>query len=802
MSFKDDKMEYIEDDIQKIQMKTGMYISYVGKKGALHLTKEAINNAIDECLNKNSKANKISVEYHIDTDRFKVEDNGRGIPENDYPLHIFCTKLNSGSKFTREQGGASAGENGVGLTATNALSEVFVLSSVRNGMEHRIEFHQGVMVSDTTNKVKKNNGTSLEFIPSKKYLGKSTSIPYKEMVEWLTKISYFIPKHITIKVEIFDGMKVVDRYKFRGRTIKELLKDSQDSAISTIITGKANQSIVEDFQGRKIPRHLELSYAFSYSSTPEPYIDSYCNFINTIDGGVHLDTVKETVTRYLANATKKAMTDREKDKMDILWVDVHSGLNLVVNLSTDMQIQFVGQTKNKVSSEDVVDPLKQMTQEILIEYFNKNSDELNQLIKIVKLNAKARMEMTKVRNAVVKEVTNNFDEHLMNNFSPANNKGKQYREIYIVEGDSAKGSAVQGRDPDTQAVFAMRGVSANAFKKDLSGILQNKEWRDLVKILGCNIGASFDINKLRYNKIIILTDADIDGAGITSLISAFFVRYLPELVDAGILYKAISPLYLVNSKKKPFINNKTEYVELFRDNIIKNYKISTITRDGLINMSKSDITEFLLDTTNYSDDLIKVAKHYRVNKFLIETVSAFIKLNCPDGMDDIYKDNKTLTRFIELIQKDFPEITVKIKDNHISIRGVIDGRFQSLRINNRFIRKCKLINEVYSKYGVILSVKEKDTTPTNMTIGRFIDATKRYVPAILNRFKGLGESDPEELWETTLNPDNRVLIQLTFDNVESDLIKFGILHGDSSAEKIARKNMMRGYQINREELDN
>lgn len=809
MKFVDDKIDYIEDDIQKVQMKTGMYISYLGKKGALHLSKEIINNAIDEAINKKSSCKKIIISYYTDTDTLVTEDDGRGIPENEFPLDIVCTKLNSGSKFTREQGGSTAGENGTGLTAVNALSSSFILSTFRNNKRHVLEFNEGVKIKDEFDNVNwKEHGTIVSFTPSKKYLGKSTEIPYKDLIKWVETISYFIPNKLKILFTVYNGNNILEEYKFKSKSILDLLKNKVDTFISDKYIFEDKINLVEDFQDRKINRELKLEFAFGYSNDSEPYIDSYCNFINTIDGGKHLDAVKEGITRYLSTSTKKSLTEREKGKLDITWADVLYGLNIVVNISTDMQMQFASQTKEKITNDALYDPIKNMTTDVLTKYFNDNNDKLNSIIKIIKLNAKARLEMNKVKNSVVKETTNTFSEHGMDNFTPANNRGKQYRELYIVEGKSAKGTAVAGRDPATQAFFAMRGVSANAFKKSLPEILENKEWKDLVKIMGCNIGSSFDINKLRYNKIIILTDADIDGAGITSLVAAFFVRYLPEIVNQGILYKAISPLYLIDNKNKPFVNNKAEYVEVFRNNITKNYKISLIENNDKYDLSKTEFNEFLYDTNMYSENLIRLSKHFGVNKYLIEKISAFICLENPDIINDsslinelFYNDDNynKIKLLLKNIQEKFPEITIK-GDN--SFRGIIDGHYQSLVVNERFVRKVKCLFEVYKKYGYLLYVKENKSDDVLMTIGEFLDATQNYVPTIKNRFKGLGESDPEELWETTLNPDTRTLIQLNFDNYDKDLSVFGILHGDSTKEKQARKDMMKGYKINRDDLDN
>ena len=220
--YDDDKMEYFESDIEKIQVKTGMYISYVGEKGALHLAKEAIQNAIDECANKKSPGKKIKV--ILDSGALYVEDDGRGIPENEVPMEIVCTTLNSGSKFTRENSVATAGENGVGVTAINALSKYFSWESYRDNKCHKLEFENGIKKKDTTKKSKKEHGTIISFIPSTKYLGKSAIIPKQGLIDWVENESYFLPRDCKLNLIIVENGKEVLNNTYKYKELDGLLK--------------------------------------------------------------------------------------------------------------------------------------------------------------------------------------------------------------------------------------------------------------------------------------------------------------------------------------------------------------------------------------------------------------------------------------------------------------------------------------------------------------------------------------------------------------------------------------------------
>ena len=807
--FQDDVMEYIEEDIDKIKRKTGMYISYVGEKGALHLAKEVIQNAIDECANPKSPAKDITITLDILSDTLTVEDDGRGIPEDTLPMDILCTKLNSGSKFTREQGGASSGENGVGLTAVNALSTTFEWSSYREGRVHRLVFKDAVKSKDEFKQLKKSSkqhGCVVKFSPSQKYLGKSAKLPKKGLKEWVENISYFIPKKSKITLIITKGLETISTDKFKAKNISDLLKSRlTDEAYTPIFSFSGDTTLMEDYQGdRKIKRDLKVQFAFSYTNSIEPWIDSYCNYVNTVTGGVHINAVKEAIWRFLTKKTNDSMSEKEREKYKVLKVDIENGLNLVVNIFTTMQMQFVGQTKTEISNDELFNPIKEIASTEMESYFNDNKGELANIIKVIKANCKSRLNANKIKTAVVKENMNKFDKHKMENYTPCNNDGKAYKELHICEGQSAMGALVDGRDPDTQAFFAVRGVPANGYKRDGSTILDNKEWYDYVKLTKTQILDKFDINKFYFDKVIIETDADIDGHNISSEIGAFHALYMPEVVKAGRLYKAVAPLYHIDDKKHPFVRDKREYAEVYQDKIIKKYDVSIVTEDGIVALKKNDYKEFIYDTQEYPDYLIRLAKHFGINKYLIERIAAYFIIKYGDNIDidKILTNEKESLEFIEHVQKKFPEITLK---GHNNIRGIVDGRFQSLKINNRFIKKLDEIGEIYKKYGYLLQVSPKDTdkkTKTKMTIGEFLDMTSALKPRIITRYKGLGEANSQQLWDTTLNPDTRILIQLTMDDVERDLKIFAKLHGQTKADIEARRAMMAAYKIRREDLDN
>ena len=789
--FIDDVIEHKEDDIEKIQTKPNMYISYLGSAGSLHLAKELINNGIDECINKNSPGDTIDIFLDEAENTITVSDNGRGIaPES---MIVVSTKLQSGSKFDRLSSSSSAGENGVGITAANSLSEKFEIIVHIYGEKSKVQFCRGKTKDGVvTTKIKNadKHGTTFVMQPSKFFMGDDCDIIADDLIAWLDKIIYLVPSDIKINLSIKKKGKeslVTKKYSNKDGLydyIKKLCNKPLVSPIHFIKTTK----MTETFHGEKYERFLGIEAAFTYDANSVEFTtDSFCNFVNTIDGGIHVDGVRQGLVQYLGKMTRESLSERDSKKYDIIPSDVTQGLVLTVYLNTTFQPQFTGQTKEKVGNSFLFKPIRELTYAALFEYFKANPKELKKIIDRVKLNAKARVESTKLRNSVIRGEANNYEEFLMENFNPANNKGKNdYRELFLIEGKSAKGSSSEGRfDRDTQAIFALRGVPLNAFGAKLDKVLLNDEFRTLVKILGCNIGERFDINKLKYNKIIILSDSDSDGFNITSLLCAFFITHLPELVKRGYIYKAVAPLYRIKSKYKDFILNKQEYVQIFekqiRDNILL-YDINT--NKPYTNLELQDL---LMVNRNYFEELQRTSNHLAIHPFLLEYIA-------------IHRHEKD---FYKKFKKKYPELTID-EDNVMS--GIYEGKYQILIMDKLFDKRMKemdrYIHEI-NKDHMYFIVKEKNSNDLidrgTMTLGEFLGLCNKFQPIIQARYKGLGELKPKELRDTTLDPDNRILIRLTVDDIEKDLSVFNILHGDESDE---RKLMMEHFRINREDLDN
>ena len=825
---KDNKMVYLEDDIQKVQIKSNMYISRYGKYGTFHLVREIIQNAIDELLDDNSLGNKIEITYNKSTDTLVCIDNGRGFPENDYPLDIFVTTLQSGSKFFREEGFGSAGEFGVGLCVTNALSEEFEITSYRanEGKAHTLKFKEGVKTYDKFKDTDK-HGTKVLFKVSKKYMGEDSDLPIDDVITWLDTMFYLDSdrlksKNITCSLRVYDGIDLIGVYKFKAKPFSDLVnkivpanlkkKDLTDKLYfeNSIKFVENSKTLVDNGDGtsrvEKVPtdKEIHFSVALLYITNPnysEPAIyDTYCNYTNTIENGTHKDVFEEVYCRYMQSKINETISEKQRDKFKVTWDDIRTNMYCVINMSTNAAVGFVGNSKEKISCPDIAPHVKNLCSEGIEKFFNDNKDILSSYIKYIKLTTKARLEAAKVKVATQTERLNTMKEHQMPNYIRCNNTGKQWKELFLTEGNSAGGSARNGSNTDTQAFFLFRGVPFNALKGNLADAMNNKEWHDLVTILKCGIGEKFDLNKLYFNRINILTDSDVDGYNISASILAFFYKYLRPIIETGKLYKVYSPLYKLEGGQ--YAITKRNKTKIYQDNVVKTYKIKPESSDKFL--SKDELYTLLMDVYDYREILINAAEQSgEVNKYAIEIIVAYLTLSGVtdniEKLDDYFNEQKYITKMMNFIQNKYKEST--FNNSRFSI--IIDGKRSIIKVNNRFFRKVSELIPIYKKYGYYVEVKDKKSGNSSiMSIGEFLDVSMKLQPTIQSRIKGLGELNGDDLRKTTLDINHRISEQYTVDDVERELAIFELTHGKSKQAALDRKKMMREYKINREDLDN
>lgn len=771
--FKDDDIRVIEDDLERLRERTTVYISYKGDKGALHLCKELINNAIDEAMSPKSPCKNIQIVFNEKENRLTVSDDGRGIPFQ----HIVdvATKLQSSSNFGKTKQGAEvsfkAGENGIGLTAINALSEYLTIIVTREGKRGTFNFVDGRLQGEPIyEKVDPaEHGTTAIFVPSEKYLG-PCHIKEADLFSWLSLISHFVPSSKTIyytPIKKKGDEKKTIKLKYANGPVKLLESNMKKPLLSTTMNFKSNEP------------NVQVCFNYDEADSTDGYNTiSFCNWVHTIQHGEHVSGAKTGYCQAMMKIVPTFMTENEKKKWNITFEDIRLGLCTEIFLFHN-DPQFTGQTKECVGNRDIFKDVRDAVYKATMAYMKDNAAEAKKISNYIKKNARARLEVSKIRKSDYKAM-DSFEESVMSGYSPAIGKG--YKELYIVEGDSAKGGVTGVRDAMTQAVFKIKGNPKNTYGIKLAEVLQNAEFKTLIKIIGTGIGKDFNLAQSKFDKIIIFVDSDIDGFNMTSLLSTFFLCFMPELVKAGMLYKAKAPLYILKDSKNKYILSKVEYYKIFADKVVEN---TTLIDSKGKKLSNEDMHALIDSNKDYLLELEPLTQYFYTNPELIE----FTLLYAPSP------------KFNYVLKKRFPELTYDEATN--VIQGSIDGVYQYLVADQAFFDKCerltKLIKDV-NKSDIYYTM-ESNGYKSLTSLGMFFKNTKKYLPEIEDRIKGLGELDGEVMWETTLNPANRELIRLTIDDLERDLNTVKVLHGPDS--KLRKAFMIdNNHKFNRDDLDN
>lgn len=814
--FEDDKFVHLESDISKIRGRFRQYISYSNEKGAASVVTELLYNCIDECRNPKSPGNKIHVEFDERDGFIRVDDDGRGIPLG--ILEKVYTSLNMGSNIdTSDKASLKAetlGQNGTGTLAICGLAERVEITSYRGGTEDKYKtlvFEEGIKVDEKDGKCAPNkHGMSIRFKPSK-IMGKNTRIVWDDVHTELVNFQFMNKQGIKVDSIYYDKDGNVTNEKYKALPFVEILnRNNKETFISQKYSFTIDaDNVDEEIDGRIIKRFLSMDLVFVYTSSLTPYIDSYSNSNNTVDNGDHLDGAIEALCRFLQTSTKNSLGEKEKEKLDIKWEDVKNGLSIAVALRTNFERLYTGQTKHKVVSNDIRKIIVNLLSDYFNTYFTKNQSQLKELINIVKMNAKARREGDKIRTAVVKNTLTNWSSFKMKNFDACTNKGKEYKELFIIEGDSAKGLLKQARDPRFQALFAIRGVSLNVFKVDIDQIVGpkgNREFTDLITVMGCNVGSKFDLSKLNYDKIIIASDADVDGLFIRSLLMAFYFKIFPEIIEDGRLFIAEPPLYRINDKKDPFVINTTDYINRYVKLASNNYKLGyQLTKDELNIewLNKDQWFKFLGDTSKYVDTMKSLVDRYKVNDRLLEIIlEEFASFGNETPYNVINKLD--IQHMMNRIGVEFPELYYDDKNN--LVKGSIDAKWQMIEISESLVKKSKDIINIMIEWlppenGSIVLRDAKTKMDSRLSLLETLKILKKYQPDILHRFKGLGENDPDDLKATIMNPNSRTLIRVNIGDVENDMKIFQVLRGGSPIDALNRKSMMQQFKINREDID-
>lgn len=790
---KDDEYVYYENEYEQVRKFIGMYISYRGTKAAMHLFKEIFNNALDECVSKNSPADHIDIYYDEETTRIIIEDNGRGIPFD--KLKEVCTKKHTTTKEGRKFNVESAGENGVGLKVTAALSDYYKVTSYRGDESKSLIVNNGKDITEE-NPIplkKPKTGLRVEFIPSEEYLGK-IHLTTDDICEWLRCMGYICPEGITMKLvskKKKSDVMITRVYKAEG--LSEDVKYLGNELEFAPIQVGFDQINEEDPM-----REFAISMAFSYDLTLEnETIDSYCNYVHTIENGTHVDGCESALCSFFVKAAQKL---DPKSKYPVTFEDCKKGLILVVNCRA-ARPNFSGQVKERVGNEYMQTDSRKQMQKALDSYFLSNQAMLKKVIDYLRKMAKIRLASHSMKGLDGKKTQTWADEREVSTYiglSDRNTKG--YTELFICEGDSAGRHVAAMVDHRYQAVYLLRGVIPNAFQMNMEKAMKNDVLRNLVKILGCGIGKDFNIANLRFDKIIILSDEDIDGHNITSLLCAFFAIHLPQIIVEERLYKAVPPLYLLKDNSKnsfikgnKYIFDKHEYNDIYDKAVADNVEIILMPDNGdEILLTKKEAYGWMRNNLQYLYYLENMVKKSAAPLYIVEAV-------CWTYL----ASNGDAKKFKKSIEKLFRECKFDIKEH--SLRGAFNKEDITLIVDDIFLRNAERLFEIMSgNPSLFLRFKNRSNKTADystVTVGQFLKiVSNKYSPDIDQRFKGLGEMDGELLFVSTLNPAIRKLYKITMHSADRAISQIANLHGKENAE--FRKNLVYNGKYTIEDIDN
>ena len=554
--------------LEAVRKRPAMYIGDVSSRGLHHLINEVVDNSIDEALGGFNDRVIVTIKKDGSV---SVEDHGRGIPVDMHPvekrsaLEVVMTVLHAGGKFDKNSYKVSGGLHGVGVSVVNALSEWLTAEVRRDNKIYFQEYHRGVPVE----KVKQSGtykgdqtGTTITFKPDGEIF-KTTKFNFETVAERMRELAY-LNKEVTMFLkDENDGQE--ETYRFKGGLI-DFVKylDEQRTALHKPVY----------IEGEKENTPVEIS--FEYSDSYSENIHTYVNNINTIEGGTHLVGFRTALTRTFNNYAYKNGLIKENSKITLSGDDFREGLTAVISVKV-MEPQFEGQTKTKLGNSEVKSIVETIVGEKLSEFLEENPTVGKKVIEKCMRAAEAREAARKAKELVRRK--NALDSmHLPGKLADCSINDPEHCEIYIVEGDSAGGSAKQGRDRRFQAILPIKGKILNVEKAKLNKILENQEIQAMIAALGAGIGEEFDSSKSRYGKIILMTDADVDGSHIRTLLLTFFYRHMTELITSGRVYIAQPPLYKVKKGKEEHYAFDDEE----RDKVLKQFRKDMKTKAGVV----------------------------------------------------------------------------------------------------------------------------------------------------------------------------------------------------------------------------
>jgi len=773
------------EGLEAVRKRPGMYIGDTAFRGLHHCVYEIVDNAVDEALA--GYCTEIKVIIHVDNS-VTVVDDGRGIPVGIHPkegvsaAELVYTKLHAGGKFN-EDGGAykvSGGLHGVGAAVVNALSKWVKVEIKKDGKLHQVEFERGVAKAPL-----KTVGDLPEGAKS------GTTVTFK-------------PDNEIFEIHEYNYDTLANRFRemaFLNKGLKISMKDERTDKKDLFHYDGGLSEFVVWLNRAKTPIHKKVIYfsqvredyevevAMQWTDSYSEVLSGYANAISTPGGGTHISGFKTAITRVL-NSYAKENNLIKGLKSSITGDDMREGMTAIISVKLP-ELQFEGQTKDKLGNSEVEGIVNSLVGESLKAYLEENPNLAKTVIKKSVDAAAAREAARKARELTRRKSVLEFSG-LPGKMADCQEKDPALSEIYIVEGDSAGGSAKQGRDRKTQAILPLKGKILNVEKARFDKMLANNEIKMMVQAMGTGIGKEhFNLTKLRYHKIVIMTDADVDGSHIRTLILTLLYRQFPELIEHGYVYIAQPPLFKYKKgKKEIYLKDEKELEAFLIDNSVSD---ATVKVGGNV-IDKEEAVKIVNKFTNYSRTLVSYDNHFDTellrhmiedSKIDSEVLKDRAKLDAEiEKLNACLKaiENETLKTYTFNVEED-----VEHQSHQIFIEVKTSSRNKKFKLSTYFLDSPEYADLRNSFDGISKYTKEKfsvEKEKTGLTefenIKDFSDFMIQDAKqgAYIQRYKGLGEMNPEQLWETTMNPENRTLLQVKIeDTIEADQV-FSVLMGD------------------------
>lgn len=790
--------------LDAVRKRPGMYIGDTDDGSGLHhMVYEVIDNAIDEALAGYCNYITISINSNGSV---TVVDNGRGIPVDIHPeegissAELVMTQLHAGGKFDQNSYKISGGLHGVGVSVVNALSTTLQLTIWRGGKEYFMEFHRGVPTeplkevgrAPVGEDGQPKTGTSVTFLPSTDTFSNVT-FDFKTLEKRFRELAFLNRTITIILTDHRAAPELVSKFNYEGG-IKEFVTylDRNKKPISPVIY----------FRDKK--NHIETEIALSWNDSYNEQVLCFTNNIPQKDGGTHLAGFRSALTRSINNYLNNNPVSR-KSKIDITGDDAREGLTAVLLVKVP-DPKFSSQTKDKLVSSEVRGIVENITLEKLNYFFEENPNVAKSIIEKILEAAQAREAARKARELTRKK-TGIDTANLPGKLAACSERDPEKSEIFIVEGDSAGGSAKQGRDRRTQAILPLKGKILNVERARFDKILSSAEIGTLITALGTSIGKDdFNPDKCRYHKIIIMTDADVDGSHIRTLLLTFFYRQMPELIERGYVYIAQPPLFKTKKGSSEVYHKTEQHLNDFLFSIaIDEGALFTTCSNQLV--AGEDLKDLVNKTKKSLEIIEELSQTAALSSLVVEQAFILGFFETPDKLSTANRAELALLLEAKLNQveagsnwciQDGPncfELQQNTKGviNHFSLDYDLVKHVDSSLLK----RNTALLQEFFAAQGSI-NIKDQDIKverPSQLVEALLKQAKKGIY---IQRYKGLGEMNPEQLWETTLDPNSRSLLQV---KVEDHISANDLFSTLMSEEVEPRKNFIQSNALNVSNLD-